>query len=330
MTPLKLSIVVPCYNASTTVDVTLRSITQQDLSEIEIVVVDDASTDETPLIIESWAKRDQRIRPIFLESNSGIGDVRNRAVRECQGKYVTFVDADDWVRHSYHQSLVSAAEHLQVDFVKSDYVRVRGTERTIMHAPSVPRGRAIASQHGIAELGRATMVDYPFVWCGVFRRSFLFEGGADFGTGLHTAEDRIFTWKCHLYASSYACIQECGYLHRKEGGSSLTSIGDIRQLDFLRCIEQIFELLGTNDASEALWMKAYRQAISLIIFHYDRRHRFLPAVWSMYCQWTRSVLNNMNQHRLESVCSAAGERRTRIIKNLMLGTIGAPGADRSL
>lgn len=320
----KVSIAVPCFNASATVDITLRSILQQDLSNIEVIALDDASTDDTPAILGEWARRDPRVRAIFLKENTGIGEVRNRALLECTGEYVAFVDADDWVTPSYHRSLVDAADDLNVDFVKSDHVRVAGTERSIVRAPLVIRGRPVSPLHLIERLDRATMVDYAFVWCGVFRRKFLVDARLNFGSGLRTAEDRIFTWQCHLTASSYACISECGYLYRKESTPSLTQIGDARQLDFLDCIEQTLDLLERSDnASEPIWQKAYRQALALVVFHFERRERFSPEVWREYCRRTRTLIHKLDAERLHAVYVNFGDRRTDIIEGLRTGSIAA-------
>src|SRR5690606_31201010 len=179
-----LSIAVPCYNAASTVDVTVRSLVQQDLRDVEILLIDDASTDASPAILDEWAGRDPRVRVIHLDSNQGIGDVRNLALRESTGEYIAFVDADDWVTRGYHRTLVAAADHLGVDFVKSDHVRVTGTDRSIVYAPSVVRGRLLSPLDGIERLDVATMVDYAFVWCGVFRRTFVRDADLNFGDAL--------------------------------------------------------------------------------------------------------------------------------------------------
>lgn len=165
------------------------------------------------------------------------------------------------------------------------------------------------------------MVDYAFVWCGVFRRSFLIESGANFGKGLHTAEDRIFTWHCHLAPGSFACISENGYLYRKESDTSLTGVGDLRQLDFLNCIAQTLELLAAHGVSEPIWRKAYRQALALIVFHFDRRERFSPEVWYEYRRGTMDLLESLDQERLQIVCNDFGARRVSIIKGLREGSI---------
>ena len=316
----RLSIAVPCYNAGATVDVTIRSLVQQDLRDVEIILIDDASSDGSAALLDEWARRDSRIRLIRLEANRGIGEVRNLALRECSGDYIAFVDADDWVTRSYHQNLVSAADDLGVDFVKSDHVRVTGTERTIVFAPAVARSRSLPPLHAIERLDIATMVDYAFVWCGVFRRDFVARAELDFGTELHTAEDRIFTWKAHLRGGSYACISECGYLYRREGESSLTRIGDLRQLGFLRCVDQTLQLLADHGASEALARKAYRQALALIVFHFDRRERFSPEVWYEYCARTRALLEGMDLARLRAVYDDFGSRRIEVIEGLRTGS----------
>ena len=315
-----LSVIVPCYNASGTVDIAIRSILQQEMDDLEVVVVNDASTDDSKRILEYWAARDSRVRVHHATQNMGIGDVRNLGTDLARGKFVGYVDADDWVTRSYYTSLVRAAESLDVDFVKSDHVRVTGLERTVVAAPEVRRNVRLCPLDGIDDLSQATMVDYAFVWCGLYRRDAVVRHKLDFGNSLRTAEDRIFAWKAHLRCESFACVSEIGYLYRKDSSDSLTAVGDSRQLEFVRCIRETFALLDEHKASESIWNKSYRQALSLVVFHFDKRSRLGPDVWYQYKSICGDLIRSMDAEMLNSILIDFGDRRSDIVRALRDGT----------
>ena len=93
MNPL-LSIIVPCYNTGKYIEKCLYSIINQNYQNIEVIVVDDGSIDDTREIVNSIIRLDNRIKYIYKE-NSGVSDTRNKGIMEASGEFVTFVDSDD-------------------------------------------------------------------------------------------------------------------------------------------------------------------------------------------------------------------------------------------
>ena len=91
-----ISVIVPVYNAESYLSDCLESLTRQTHRELEILVVDDGSADNSAALCEEWEKKDERIRLIRKE-NGGVSSARNRGLDEAQGEYVAFVDADDWI-----------------------------------------------------------------------------------------------------------------------------------------------------------------------------------------------------------------------------------------
>lgn len=89
-----VSVLIPAYNASSTIPACLESVCKQTLNDIEILVIDDGSTDDTPAVIRAWQEKDTRIR-IVSQMNFGPGPARNRGIAEAKGRYLFFLDADD-------------------------------------------------------------------------------------------------------------------------------------------------------------------------------------------------------------------------------------------
>lgn len=99
-----ISVVVPVYNCTTYLDDCLNSLISQAWQNWEAILVDDGSTDDSPALCDAWAARDPRIRAIH-QPNAGVSAARNAGMAAAQGKYLAFVDADDWVEPTYLQKL---------------------------------------------------------------------------------------------------------------------------------------------------------------------------------------------------------------------------------
>ena len=119
----KVTVIVPVYNAQEYIDKCLKSITEQTFKEIEIIVVNDGSTDETDRLCKEWCERDQRIYYISKE-NEGQGVARNLAIEKSKSEYLVFVDADDWIDQNYIEILYNRIVEKNADVVLCDYVSV--------------------------------------------------------------------------------------------------------------------------------------------------------------------------------------------------------------
>lgn len=112
----KVSIVIPVYNSEAYVERCIRSVMQQTFSNIEIIVINDGSQDDSPGILEKLAKEDGRIRLVH-QVNQGVAVARNRGVDMACGEYLTFIDGDDYVSADYIEQLYNCAEREKADMV---------------------------------------------------------------------------------------------------------------------------------------------------------------------------------------------------------------------
>ena len=93
----KVSVLVAVYNTADYLPQCLDSLLAQTMADIEVLCVDDGSTDASPAILQQYAERDKRVKPTFLKENTGLAHARNVALRQVTGEYVCFVDSDDWL-----------------------------------------------------------------------------------------------------------------------------------------------------------------------------------------------------------------------------------------
>ena len=96
----KISIIVPVYNSEKTLDVCIKSIQKQIFEDYEVIFVDDGSTDRSVRVIENYREKDERIH-LFQKENGGVSSARNYGIREAGGKYLFFMDSDDYIPPHY-------------------------------------------------------------------------------------------------------------------------------------------------------------------------------------------------------------------------------------
>lgn len=117
-----VSIIIPCYNAESTLEKCLVSVLNQDYENFEVIIIDDGSTDGTSKIIEDFKSKDERISA-YYQSNSGVSKARNFGISNSKGDYICFVDSDDWVEINYCSTLLNSlqSEDADISMVEAVY-----------------------------------------------------------------------------------------------------------------------------------------------------------------------------------------------------------------
>ena len=129
MEQIKVSLLVPAFNTEDYVSDCLRSLVSQTLREIEVIVVDDGSTDGTGRIADQYAASDSRVR-VFHQTHQGVSQSRNTCLALARGQYVGFVDSDDWVSVDAFEQLWATAEKHSADIVLGSILYDYGDGRT--------------------------------------------------------------------------------------------------------------------------------------------------------------------------------------------------------
>lgn len=289
---VKLSVIVPFYNVQAYAPDTLRSLRANVREDFEILLVDDCSSDETPEILARAERELPGAVVVRHEVNSGIGQARNTGMQAAQGEYVTFLDGDDWIAPGYLYQLLDSIERLDCDFVRTDHVQCTGQTRKIIRMPHGRRGEVMSPREGILPTDRSASVDYPYSWAGIYHRRLIDSGLLLFNPDLRTAEDRPWVWRLHREAETFAVVGLLGVFYRRGVSSSLTQIGDVRQLDFIPAFDQVLAETATDAEADALLPKAVRTYLAIIAHHIDGIAKFEPAI----------------ARKLRALCSAAMKR----------------------
>ena len=117
-----ISIIVPYYNEEKTIERCVKSILGQSFDQLQVIVVNDGSTDRSPAVLRKIAMEDHRIEILNLE-HKGVSRARYEGLSKAKGEYVSFVDADDWIEPNYIQTMVDGVEENNADIVVADYYR---------------------------------------------------------------------------------------------------------------------------------------------------------------------------------------------------------------
>ena len=116
---MKVSIIIPAYNAENYIRKSLDSVVNQVYKNLEIIIVDDASTDDTKKIIKEYAEKDDRIIPFYQSKNKGVSSARNTGLKAATGDYIVFVDSDDELTPDAIRRMVDMADKYNSDFIDS-------------------------------------------------------------------------------------------------------------------------------------------------------------------------------------------------------------------
>ena len=224
-----LSIIVPVYNVEKYLDRCVKSLVNQTLRNIEIILVDDGSPDECPVLCDGFAASDNRIKVVH-KSNAGLGMARNSGLDVASGEYVAFVDSDDFVELNMYENLYTIAINENADAVISGgFIDERADGTTfanhIMKTVDVFDGNT--RQLALEMLGskpefRRDYIYEPSSCKGVYRRSVINDNGIRFHSERELiSEDYVFHLDFFQVAMKAICVPEC-YYHYCQNGLSLT------------------------------------------------------------------------------------------------------------
>ena len=124
MSKIKISIIMPVYNAAKHIESTLENISQQTLKELEIVIIDDGSKDNSGDICDNYSKMDSRITVIH-QKNAGVSVARNKGIENSNGDYIAFIDSDDWIDEDYLQLFVNRLDKVDYDILTRKYLELK-------------------------------------------------------------------------------------------------------------------------------------------------------------------------------------------------------------
>lgn len=185
-----VSIIVPVYNVEKYIDRCVESLISQTIDETEIILIDDGSTDSSGEVCDQWGKRESRIRVIHKE-NGGVSSARNEGIKISQGKYIGFVDPDDYVADDMFVSMIEVIQNNDIDLVCCNYSKFEEEKVPIPVTNSV-QGEMTATE-AIKHLLTWDGIVTSFVWDKLYKQEIVKQ--MTFSPALSVGEDTLFIFQ---------------------------------------------------------------------------------------------------------------------------------------
>lgn len=279
---IKVSIVIPVYNVQEYLTECMESVIGQTLKEIEIICVNDGSTDGSPEILERFAARDKRIVLIHRE-NGGYGCAVNEGMKRAAGEYVGIVEPDDYVPPDMYQDLYRTAKEYELDFVKADFYRFTtgaDGEREFVynHLSQKPEDyNRVFTPARCPEALRFVMN----TWSGIYRREFLEEHnirhhetpGASF-------QDNGFWIQTFIYGERAMIIDRPYYRNRRDNPAS-----SVNSREKVYCINIEYDYIrGILTKNPDIWERFK------YMYWFKKYHNYMGTLWRIGEEYQREYV----------------------------------------
>jgi len=261
---IDISVIVPCYNAQRYLNVCLESLKAQKTPEIQMIFIDDGSTDDTGAMLDAFALSEPRARVIHTE-NRGVSAARNTGLALAEGRYITFMDADDALEEAsfakLHQAAVrTGAQILSANhtlFDESRSCRVPVEIEPVMQQPA-EIVREIIHMHRI----------YNNIWNKLYVRE-LFADGLALDERVRIGEDALLNLQLYLRAKRVTHLPECTYVYRVHRHSVMANVKGhseahqpmLRSMSDILLRERIKELYFRDYLQSCVWVDEKEKGI---------------------------------------------------------------------
>lgn len=254
---MTLSIIIPSYNSAEFIESCLESVRAFDDKSLEVVVIDDGSTDQSKSIIESFVFEKARLR-IISQPNAGVSAARNAGLDACTGDYVAFVDADDRIEATVIPSLSEALDQTHPDLLVLNSLGDKGLKY------SFPDGIDESANYSAAEV---SAMDYARgSVCGVlFKRQFLQDKGIRFIPGFTHGEDSLFMAECLSKLDAIRFLSIDFYLVTEHPSSASHNFTAARLAAEKKALDHIRKAIDGSEKDSVSYMNYNRLLYSLVI-----------------------------------------------------------------
>lgn len=237
-----VSVVVPVYNAEKYLEQMLESLVAQTYQNLEMILVDDGSTDHSNEILKDFAQKDKRIK-ITKKCNEGPGTARNMGMKLAVGKYIIFLDADDYFEECMIEMLVEALENWQAEFamckafVYDEQYKRKKAFRVALNENILKDKPFFYTEEVYCELLQVTG---GFVWNKLFRTDFLKSNQIEFAN-TYIYEDMFVTMQCLIIAEKVAVVNKELITYRTNNKGSLSINKDSRWKEMTKVFQEIYK-----------------------------------------------------------------------------------------
>ena len=319
---IKISVIIPVYNAADFLPRAVGSILMQEYDDLEVIIVNDGSTDDSAAVCDELAEHDMRVRVIHKE-NGGVSSARNAGLDSARGEFVMFVDADDAIRDGALDKMYSKNS----DFVLAGFEKIVGTAIKDKYRPSSDRtynGTDSICVFFDKVLPRKNTYILNSACFKLFRRSILTDHGIRFVEGLSFAEDKMFVMTFLQYVERVRTIPFVVYSYFQRPGSLSC---DMKSESHARHVFRLLEVYATVLKGLNERFAASKRISNL--YHMDFVGRYVCRVLGILAMRKTDILTTENITLLYEYMSADTDLglfslRLGQIPNILLFKLGRP------
>ena len=228
-----ISVIVPVYDVEKFLRKCLNSICNQTMQDIEIICINDCSPDNSLEIIKEYMKEDNRIKLIDFKENKGVAIARNTAIDIAKGKYIGFVDSDDWIDSEFYEKLFLKAEQNDSELVIGN-IKTHNVDE-------------ITANDFLYKVFKKYKVFYGIFPLGLYKKSLLDRYNIRFIEHRIFGEDRLFPIMANCYAKNFTIVEDCYYNQFSRENSATKNINYKKIEDYIFTSKQVLEFLdGSN------------------------------------------------------------------------------------
>jgi len=268
----KVSVIIPVYNVEKYLRQCLDSVVNQTLKDIEIICVNDGSTDNSLTILNEYAAKDKRFIVISQE-NQGVSVARNNGLDKAVAEYVQFVDADDFIENDCIEKAYKKIVSTKTDIIcfgsqdlKNNKVKVNDNINFLNYLV-IANNSYVTSEEDKTKLIHA-------VWDKLYKKSFLDFNNIRFSPNLKVTEDGVFNLQCLINKSTFSVLNYIGY-NRIDTGVSTTANKYAAALKAIDALQYVLESDLYLYSSKKTKMIIFEKMIESVLYYYDSKSNFL-------------------------------------------------------
>ena len=238
----KVSVIVPFYNVEEYIEKSIKSVVEQSLEDIEIILVNDGSKDGSEEIVQKYLNMYPEKIKYLKKKNGGLSDARNYAIPYTTGKYIAFLDSDDYIEEDMYKEMYETAKIDNADVVECDYFW-EYPEETIRSS-----GKTYKNRHDMLVNSRVV------AWNKLIKREVLINSGIEFPVGLRY-EDVEFFYKLIPYISSISIVKK-PFVHYVQRESSISNVQNEKTADIIKILNNVIDYVDVYEPADRI-MFAY-------------------------------------------------------------------------
>ena len=253
---MKVSVIIPAYNCEKYISRAIESVINQVYKNIEIIIIDDASTDNTKNIIKKYAEKDNRIIPFYSTINKGVSASRNIGLKACTGDYIMFIDSDDEITRDAIRRMIDVALKYNSDYVDSYhllYYKKKNGKIVSFTEHKLPNNNLVL---GSLNDNIKILNLYTYVTGKLIKKELL--DNLFFDEDLRTYEDLVFEHELKIRIKNYVLINNTIYLYYQVENSLINTLGK-KHLVYLDAAKKVKDIYTSYN-------KEIRDSIEAILF----------------------------------------------------------------